>query len=211
MSYSLLVETTPSRHVQTYQPEFHVDYRRVVAISSPAGRVACAFAGGGPVATERWSATEPFGAHVQAFVAQWLTRRDPEVNRNLKTPDTQYQCHMFALATRGSTLGGPILAQLEVTVAMRQGRVIRDLAEPLPFGTHVVLRDMDGRGALHSSIAVGLGPDGEPNTADPTDQLQAFDYGGNVGVTPLRELVQYHHYYGLDVQALALPPSLIAA
>jgi hypothetical protein len=206
MSYPLLVETTPSRHLQTHLPELHVDYRRVVAVGSPVGRVACAFAGGSPVATEQWSTTEAFGGHVQAFLARWLALRDPEVNRNLTTVEAQYQCHMFALAARGNVLGGPNLAKLEVTAAMQRGRVIRDLDEPLPFGTHVVLRDMDGRGALHSSIAVGIGPNGEPNTADPTDQLQVFDYGSNAGVTPLRESVLYHHQFGLDVEVLALPP-----
>ncbi len=83
----------------------------------------------------------------------------------------------------------------------RRAKVLSDPTIPLPFGTHVSISN--SMGLAHSSIAIGIAPDGRQNTPNPTDHMQVFNFGSNLGIAPLAAGLEY---FG---QTVRLPQPLL--
>jgi len=115
------------------------------------------------------------------------------VDKNALAANASYICHSFALEMKTGkeqTLGSSIAG---ITRLRPQATPMEDVHRPLPFGTQAIIIDGKNGGVLHSSIAIGMAPDGAPNGArDPADHLQVMDGGGHIGITSLPEMVDYY-------------------
>lgn len=187
---ALELTTTPSRFVNSLLPEFPVDYKRIVAISGPVGRVACEYPVYGEMTTEEVRVTPQFGQALFDFFGRWLVKRDPQAGGSLWKDEANYQCHRYALNMQNRTPVSGAAAHYAVMAMDSRAGILADPSLPLPFGTHVCIRGP--RGLAHSSVAIGIGPDGKQNTPDPTDHIQVFDYGGNLGIAPLVAELEYY-------------------
>lgn len=187
---TLELTTAPSRFVSQNGPEFPVEYRRIVAISGPLGRAVCQYPIHGEMTSDGIRVTPQFGEALFDFFKRWLVKRDPQAGGSQWADEANYQCHRYALDMQDRAPISGAAAQHAVMEMDRRAKILADPSTPLLFGTHVSIRGP--KGLAHSSIAIGIGPDGEQNTPDPTDHIQVFDYGGNLGIAPLAAKLEYY-------------------
>ncbi len=203
---------TPSRFMHPNFPDWLVDYRRIVGVSSPAGSLACGFPIATPRTTEVMRMTPAFAERLHGFFGTWMVDRDPEAGGSLWEPSSNYLCHSFSRAMGGRKHLHASVARHEMREEKSRMIPFADENAALPFGTQVaVLNQRDNEEQedyelLHSSVAVGLDSSGRPNFDDPTMHMQVFERGGNLGLAPLAETVRYYDSLGDSPLLNVVPP-----
>lgn len=212
MITSVTLETTPERFVSIDASSFPEDYRRIVGIGTNEGEVTVSYRAPRKRQRETIRATDTLSKRLGGIFTQWFQDYDA-ARPNLKLPfeATDYQCHRVAAALGGISTVSALDAARTVRAMSENGVLVQDLDSPLPFGTHTVIRRADTHDVLHSSIAIGIDPEGQPNTSNTNDHLQAFEKRGYLGIAPLRTMVDFAGAEtGRQIEVVAVPAHIIS-
>jgi hypothetical protein len=159
---------------------------------------------------ETLTSTDSFNRRLRQVFSLWLRDHNPEGPNPLPLETADYHCHRVALGLGGISTSNANDAALVVSRLLDKGVIIEDLDLGLPFGTHTVLRRADTHGILHSSVAIGVDPEGHANTPDTTDHLQVFDRGGYMGIAPIGTVVDYvRAETGHSIEVVAIPSHIV--
>jgi hypothetical protein len=183
-NFSMELHTTPSTYEHPVEfAQGREPYRRVLAVGTPDGLVACDYIGSitTPITVETHEVPEELAQGLGELLERHVAHFDPETPPHTIKPP--YWCHNVLEISAGRPLD-------HVDAQMRAGGLSAEYVhiaphQPLSAGMHVVVRDAgDHYNVGHSLLALDVSAKGDP------EGVSFFGRCGNMGVSTFRDQLE---------------------